>query len=261
MGQIDRLRLLGYSSGEEMVRYQKMLLWEGGTLIFSLIVGGLTLAYFMYRELRQRLVLHDFFIAFSHDLKTALATVLLQSEMIRERFDTAHDKELGDRFIADIGKLALQLSNALAVSQLQDRVQYKEPISVAELVLQLQSRFQNLQISMIGDEIIRVDRGAFETVLGNLAQNAVTHGGATELSIRVVGHKDNVQISVSDNGRGFHGSRRKLGQRFFRHYTGSGSGLGLYLSIELLKTMDGRIEFPETPQGFCVEIFVPKNTT
>jgi len=51
----------------------------------------------------------DFFAAFTHDAKTALASLRLQAESLREDFAGAEPSPLLDRLLSDTLRLQLQL--------------------------------------------------------------------------------------------------------------------------------------------------------
>jgi len=63
-----------------------------------------------------------------------------------------------------------------------------------------------------------------------------------------------VTVSLRDNGAGFRGERRRLGDPFVRHYGGSGTGIGLFLVRHLVKEMGGEARFPASEHGFLVEL-------
>lgn len=102
--------------------------------------------------------------------------------------------------------------------------------------------FQNLPL-------FACDRGRFNQVLLSLVQNAVQalHGkGAVRVSTRV--EQDQIRIAVSDNGCGI--DAQALARIFDPFYTsrdvGSGTGLGLTVSQEIVASYGGRIEVEST---------------
>jgi signal transduction histidine kinase len=65
-------------------------------------------------------------------------------------------------------------------------------------------------------------------------------------------------IRVRDNGHGFHGDLNRLGKLFVRHTRGSGSGVGLYIVRQLVKRMNGTINFTDSSSnGFLAEMVFP----
>jgi signal transduction histidine kinase len=256
--QIRRLTSLGYGHENDLVRYQRMLMFEGGALLLSLVAGGLTLAYYMYREVKQGDQLKSFFLAFTHDTKTSLAAVQLQAELLRERVKTDSDEVLADRLLADVERLALQFENSLYVANLDKKQLHFEPIELRPVIASLRARFPKLEITEQGECVVRADIRALESILINLCQNSLRHGGAGRIEIESAPRDSGMtRIQITDNGKGFPGDRKRLAQRFFRHYSGSGSGLGLFLARTLARAMKGGIEFPETPRGFQAVLLLP----
>src|SRR5205085_12216550 len=86
--QLDRLNQLGARYPSEIQQYYRMLLSEGGVLIALLIGGGIALFSYALRERRRHRQVEEFFAAFTHDSKTALASLRLQAESLREDLES-----------------------------------------------------------------------------------------------------------------------------------------------------------------------------
>ncbi len=65
-------------------RLHRMFIWEGIAFISLLLAGGVAILVAIRREHRRRQSLETFFLSFTHDLKTSLASVELQAEGLRE---------------------------------------------------------------------------------------------------------------------------------------------------------------------------------
>src|ERR1041385_137306 len=87
--QLDLINQSNLENALQLHRHYQMLLWEGGILIASLIAGGLALFYFARREQKRHAQVEEFFAAFTHDAKTALASLRLQAESLQEDFAEA----------------------------------------------------------------------------------------------------------------------------------------------------------------------------
>ena len=255
--QIQRLMSLGYGHENDLVRYQRMLFFEGGALLLCIFAGGGTLAYYMYREVKQGDLLKSFFLAFTHDTKTSLAAVQLQAELLKER-SGEKEQELADRLLSDVERLALQFENSLYVANLESKLLLVERLHLHSVIESLRSRFPKLTIVERGECTVKADVRALESILINLCQNSMSHGGAGTVEFESEQVKGGMsRIVVTDDGKGFSGDRTRLAERFFRHYSGSGSGLGLFLTRTLAKAMRGTIEFPETSRGFRAVLRLP----
>lgn len=257
--QLDLLNSLQLERATDFHRHYQMLLWEGGILITSLIGGGLALFYYARREQKRHAQVEEFFAAFTHDAKTALTSLRLQAESLREDFAGAEPNPLLDRLLSDTLRLQLQLENSLFLVNLTRGAFFLEPISLSDLIDTLRHHWPGLVITQSGDGVIMADARALESVLTNLVQNSVTHGQATAVDVSVKRRVDGgLSVRVSDNGQGFHGDPDRLGKLFVRHTRGSGSGVGLYIVRQLVKRMNGAINFSDSStSGFLAEMNFP----
>jgi signal transduction histidine kinase len=235
-----------------------MLLWEGGILIASLVGGGLALYYYAKREQRRHKQVEEFFAAFTHDAKTALASLRLQAESLKEDLG-ANPSPLLDRLLQDTLRLQLQLENSLFLVNLPTGRLLNTPVRIGQIVDALRYHWPGLSIIQKGDGVVNGDSRALESVLTNLIHNAVTHGEASEVKIDLEpGASGRLILRVVDDGRGFSGDFKQLGRLFVRHARGSGSGVGLYISRQLLRRMNANLSFaPGVDGGFVAELDMP----
>src|SRR5437773_8317492 len=115
--QLDLINQSNLENAVQLNRHYQMLLWEGGILIASLIGGGLALLYFARREQRRHAQVEEFFAAFTHDAKTALASLRLQAESLQEDLGSKPSPLL-DRLLQDTLRLQIQLENSLSLVKL-----------------------------------------------------------------------------------------------------------------------------------------------
>jgi signal transduction histidine kinase len=253
--QLDLINQSNLENAVQLNRHYQMLLWEGGILIASLIGGGLALFYFARREQKQHAQVEEFFAAFTHDAKTALASLRLQAESLQEDFAETPNPLL-DRLLRDTLRLQLQLENSLFLVNLTRGKFFLEPISLRSCIDNLARHWPDLRIAQSGDAVVLADARALESVLTNLIQNAVTHGNATEIDIKIdESRKERAAVTIADNGRGFSGDFNQLGKLFVRHERGSGSGVGLYIVRQLIKRMNGEIKFEGANGGGFIGSF------
>ena len=110
---------------------------------------------------------------------------------------------------------------------------------------------------------------AISIILVQLIDNAVAHyQSVSENSPKIwilfeKDHQDNVILNFTDNGEGINKEYSKLlGQPFFTTKNGPDGhiGLGLYMVYNLVnRTLGGRLFFPLTGNGFCVQLRLPIN--
>ena len=87
-----------------------------------------------------------------------------------------------------------------------------------------------------------------KTALFRVAQEALTnierHSGASEVRVRIFGHKKGATLRVQDNGRGFQPDSAK-------------GGLGLRNMEERIEQLDGTLRILSSPSGTVIEAEVP----
>ena len=258
--QLDLIKSLSVAGATDLHRYYQMLLWEGGVLIASLIGGGLALFYYARREQRRHAQVEEFFAAFTHDAKTSLASLRLQTEALREDFAHTGPSPLLDRLLSDTLRLQLQLENSLFLVNLSGGKLFFEPIKLSDRIDALRHHWPDLTISQIGDGTVTADARALESVLTNLVHNSVTHGRATRVDFEISNDDEGrLNLRLTDNGSGFAGDFRQLGKPLVRHTRHSGSGVGLYIVQQLARRMNGAISFSSgSNNGFVAELILPR---
>jgi signal transduction histidine kinase len=227
-----------------------MFIWEGAAFIVVLVGGGVAILVAIHREDRRRQALEMFFMSFTHDLKTSLASVQLQAEGLREDQTDPSIRGPIDRLLQDMVRLQIQLENSLFVAQPDGRL-LEERIDVAAAIARHREDWPTLTVDARGAAAVTADARAFEVVLRNLLQNAVLHGGATRVEIAtetVAG--DRVRVAIADNGRGVPPeSLAQLGEPFTRPSESSGTGMGLHVSRRLVMRMGGTMRFTASERG------------
>jgi len=255
--QLDLIKSLSLQGAPDLHRYYQMLLWEGGVLIASLIGGGLALFYYARREQKRHAQVEEFFAAFTHDAKTSLASLRLQTEALREDLASSGPSALLDRLLSDTLRLQLQLENSLFLVNLSGGKLFLEPLKLSDKVDALRHHWPDLEITQTGDGTVTADARALESVLTNLVHNSVTHGRATRVEIEIENDAaGRLHVRMSDNGSGFAGDFQQLGGKpLVRHTRHSGSGVGLYIVRQLARRMNGTIEFSRGSNGgFVAEL-------
>jgi signal transduction histidine kinase len=255
LGQLDAHQA---SLHAEVLRQRKMLIWEGSAWMLLLTGGGVFLIYLIGNERRSARTLRKFLATFSHDLKTALTSLQLQTEIIREQ---SGNLPALSRLEADVVRLQLQLENSLFLASEKNLAVLMETVSLKSALDSIKERWPSLKIELDGDALLRADRRALESILSNILQNSQVHGKAKHVRFsawREGAHR--VKLRVIDDGRGFQGAVSRLGNLFERHNPSSGSGIGLYTIDQLAQRMGGEVQF-ESPAsgGFAVDLIFEGN--
>ena len=122
-----------------------------------------------------------------------------------------------------------------------------------------QSQHPGLTININSHEDIQIlGSKLLPSVFENLFRNSVVYSGETAIVEISITSRDNyVQILVSDNGPGM---PEEIKPKLFQRGTSTaGTGLGLYISREILKSIGGTIELVNSvpPQGATFKISIP----
>jgi len=238
----------------------RMLVSEGVALIASLLVGGAALLYGIRREQARHNAIEEFFAAFTHDLRTSLASMRLQVESLDEDLqERGENNPLLQRLVSDSVRLQLQLDNSLFYANRKRGKLFIEQVSLRETVDAIAREFGDLNVSMSGDISVLADARALEVVLRNLFQNALIHGGASAVDVCVdQTGAARVAVRIEDNGSGSDVDVRELGRLFFRPTKRSGTGVGLYISRRLAKRMDGLLTLSRGARGLVATLELQK---
>lgn len=254
---LSQARELRLTAGDPIraAHVERMLLWEGIVFIALLVVGGTALVLVIRSERRRRRQVQDFFTAFTHDLKTALASLRLQAESLQEDRPAGERNPHLDRLVQDTVRLEIQLDNALHFAQPGARL-YFESVDVSGLAARAALDWPALDVTVEPGLCAKGDERALLGVLRNLLQNAVVHGRARHVAITGDRRAGRLAIRVTDDGVGAPpGILRAMQRPFERLSPSSGTGVGLFISQRLLSEMDGRLQLDPAPsRGFAVVV-------
>jgi signal transduction histidine kinase len=232
-------------------RFLNMIKWEGTFFFIFLFLLGGSLFGMYFRDMRKSRAMQAFFSSLSHELKTPLASMRLQAEVIKDLIEDeshSHDQlsELTNRLIEDTHQLESELEKSLQLSRIeQDAPLSLVPISLERylkhhqksLPIKLEVHFNSNAKEVLADEL------ALKMVFRNLFENTLRHHKKAEkilIEVTRVGHM--VEVLYDDHGTKFSGDKEKLGHLFYKYNSSKGSGIGLYLIQSLMKKMHGQFE-------------------
>jgi signal transduction histidine kinase len=141
------------------------------------------------------------------------------------------------------------------------------PVGLADLVAEVLSLYQaklhakgiQVQTRIERAQPILGSRGELRQVLANLVANALDvlpHGGALDISAGEAG--GSVQLQVSDNGPGIPPDNlNRIFEPFFTTKAELGTGLGLWVSRQIVEKHGGTIAVESSPKGTCFTITLP----
>lgn len=230
-----------------------MVKWEGVSFISFLFLVVMALIYVYVQDFKRNNSMQAFFASFTHELKTPLASIKLQSQVVSELLEDIQidmkDKEKLRKYIKRLSiagtRLEDQLDNHLQLS----RVERGAPINMRAIDLLAFSRkefdrfneriFYTLDIPK--NLSLMADDYALQTILRNLIENSIKHSRSEtpQISLLVKKEGDQIKLTYFDQGIPFDGDLKKLGSLFYKHNSPQGSGIGIYLIKKLTDKMGG----------------------
>jgi len=220
----------------------------------------------------------DFVATASHELRTPLAAVYGAARTLR-RTDIEIPGEQRDRFleiiVSETERLTAIVSQILLAGQLEEgRVDVTttetDLAPLAESVLdstRLRAPEQiELRLEQNGDRAVALaDEDKLRQVLVNLLDNAIKYspdGG--EVTVELNGGHGRVRLAVRDRGLGIPpGEEERIFEKFYRLDPAltrgvGGSGLGLFISRELVSRMGGSLTVRSQPgEGAAFVVDLP----
>lgn len=234
-------------------RFLNMMKWEGSFFFIFLVLLGGSLFIMYYRDLKKTKAMQAFFASLSHELKTPLASMRLQAEVIKDLIEDeshSHDQlaNLTKRLIQDTHKLESELEKSLQLSRIeQDAQMTLVPVSLERFLKRQEQKLESpfkidISISQDAQEIL-ADELSLNMIFRNLFENTQRHNKLAQkvcISARRTGPF--VEILYDDFGKKFEGNTSHLGHLFYKFNSSKGSGIGLYLIKNLMKKMQGHFQ-------------------
>jgi PAS domain S-box-containing protein len=201
----------------------------------------------------------DFVTTASHELRTPLTAVYGSVRTLLEREDTLDETQRQRllRVIAQESGHLAQIVDQLLVAAQIDRGQLRlseDQCDVVELCASVveaaeMRKPESIELEFVAPSSarpLRCDQPRLKQVLVNLVENAIKYspqGG--RIQVRIADFADRVRIDVHDQGLGIPPSEQtRIFEKFYRLDADmtrgvGGSGLGLYISREIVEQMGG----------------------
>ena len=217
----------------------------------------------------------------SHELKNRIGAAIGAAQLLEDlpNLDAGERRDLAGVVLRNVGGMRGVLDNLVELSRLgasdarhQRHVQLPQAVAEAARQLRDAARAHKVEIRLGELPPIEVNAAAVELCVSNLLSNAIKYSDPSrvdrwvEVSAAVAPPGENglceLVLRVRDNGLGVPaGERPKLFERFFRAHADAypdveGSGLGLNIVRETVKTLGGRAwaEFPAEGSVFAISL-------
>lgn len=229
-------------------------------LVFIVFVVALII---IFRQKQLNNMKNDFVNNMTHELKTPISTISLASQMLQDSGvgktpETL--KHISNVIRDETKRLSLQVEKVLQMAVFEkDKSMLKlNEIKINSLVADIISNF-SLKVTSKGGKITSnlkatndlalVDEVHFTNVIFNLMDNALKYSDKPLLlTIETWNEKDNLLISIEDNGIGISkDDLKRVFEKFFRVSTGNvhnvkGFGLGLAYVKKIISEHKGSIK-------------------
>ncbi len=253
---------------QALTPYEKEYICQDGSRL-PVLVGGVLLQHHppqaigfaldnsARKELEQR---KDAFISMaSHELKTPLTAVKLQTQLVRKRLEKHSQHEAATalaRVEGPIKQLERLITELLDVSRMQaGSLEYvRERVDLDELLREVTATISHLHPShtiLVRGSVqtsLSGDRGRLGQVFTNLISNAIKYSpDAQTVEMDLSASDDAVTVCVRDHGLGIPRELLdKIFERFYRVIDSEkkaipGLGMGLYIVAEIVKHHGGTI--------------------
>ncbi|EFH81739.1 PAS domain S-box protein [Ktedonobacter racemifer] len=227
------------------------------------------------KELEQRK--DDFISMASHELKTPLTALKMQTQLARKRLERQSPHEAAtvlSKVERPVKQLERLIGELLDVSKIQaGRLEYQqETVDLDTLLHEVADTMQHahpshrILVRGVVQASLLADRDRLGQVFTNLLSNAIKYSpGAETVEMDLSASEDAVTIRVHDHGLGIPREQRdKIFDRFYRvagpkQKAIPGLGMGLYIVAEIIKGHGGTITVDsKVGKGSTFTVTLPK---
>ena len=209
----------------------------------------------------------------AHELRTPLTTVLFEISAIKSQLP--QNEEIGSAYNKinhEIARANQMIESLLVFSKFKEL--HIAPVMLREFCAYILQEIpakkipHGVKVSLHAEKEIQVasDANRLKQVFINVFFNALEalHGREnSEITIRIYSEYDHLPknirhiISITDNGPGIPAAiKEKVLQPFFTTKK-EGTGLGLYISYSIMKTLKGDLEIQSSERGTRVNLILP----
>lgn len=217
----------------------------------------------MAQRLEQRAsYVRDFASQVSHELKTPITAIRGAAELLAHGeadMPEADRQRFLHNILEDSQRMERLVSRLLMLAKLENApVERAVPLPVEATLRQLLQRYEARVILESAAETgsLAISEESLSSVVLNLVENALRHGGDETVRVRLSREGHHVRIDVIDRGPGVsEANRKRLFERFFTtERDAGGTGLGLAIVRAIAEARGGRAfaSFDSTGSSFSV---------
>jgi len=252
----------------ENKRKTQQYIGEGFTFLLLILTGAFLIFRLVKKQLIQSEQQQNFMMAITHELKTPIAVTRLNLETMQIRkLEYEQQQKLIRSTIQEANRLNSLCNNMLLLSQINSggytitNEKFDLAMLTVDCVEDFIVRFPSRIIEAdVNDEMIMTgDKLLVQLAINNLIDNAIKYSGKEDVVlIKAFQENKKIRLQVIDEGNGV--SDEEKGKIFDKYFRGAqmqtkGTGLGLYLSKEIVKQHHGYISVTNNiPHGCIFEI-------
>lgn len=259
----------------EWHQQQNFILFQGSFFLIALLFGIWKIKDAIDKDIDNNLARSNFMFSVTHELKSPLAAISLALQTLNRReFDTSKRQELAQNALEDIERLNFLVDNILLAAQLQNYAPHFQPINFSIMLSDLTEKFSEKfpNAHFMFEEVILppiyADEQGLHSIFSNLLENALKYSGEKpEILVKLQYANEKYVCDVCDNGVGVPlNERTKIFDRFYRignelTRKSKGTGLGLFIVAELIKSHNGTIRVLDNqPKGSIFRVTLPQNS-
>ncbi len=252
-----------------------MIIGEGGVFLLLLFLGIWWIKKNVWQDLTRAQKEKNFLLAVTHELKTPIAAIRLNTQTLKNRKLTEEQsQDLCKDIITESNRLETLVNNILLATQFEQNTVLGnwQKTDLSALVEAQIKRFQQLfpertvNSSIHSNISLQAEENMIVSLLFNLLENANKYSPVSEpISVLLKGSEHIVLLEISDFGIGIPTEERKsIFEKFHRvgneeTRSQKGTGLGLYIVKEICKAHKAEINISDnSPRGSRFQITFSK---
>ena len=217
------------------------------------------------RETELKMKEKELVASLSHDLKTPVTGIRAICGVLSVKVQDEYTKAKIENIEQKTEEISTLLNDLLA-SALDDlgemNVKLTEETSdILKTLVDEHDIYNKVSAGEIPDCIIKIDKTRLSQIIGNIINNSYKYAD-TKIDINYRFKDNYLEMSIRDYGDGV--DPEEIGFLTNKFYRGKnntagkeGSGLGLYISSELMKKMNGQLICISDKEGFEVMLLIP----
>lgn len=253
-----------------------MLIGEAIFLILTIFICSILLYRFIQLERRTAKEVREFWERSAHEIKTPITGLKLFLQNLKRRsYSLDEIIPYVDMALRQVGKQEQMAENILSGYHLKSKRDYLKLTDVnldtflsayiRKSALSLTDAKVDLDIKQNREVWIRADIRGLKVILDNIIDNAIKYcSPGLILKVRIKKEKKYAVVVLQDNGPGIPPKFRENIFRAYKHLDDElptkrqGTGIGLYISRKLVKTMGGDLKAVSggSDQGAKFHLFV-----